>query len=67
MSTKARKERKAAGEAFVRTPKVGTPVTERVENQPRSIFVPGTRKLLRVGLPTRVVARLKARGIEAQK
>jgi len=67
MSTKARKARKSAGVKFVRTPKVGTPVTERAENQPRNIYVQGTRKVARFGLPSRVIARLKAYGIEAKK
>jgi hypothetical protein len=67
VSTKARKERKRAGVAFVRTPKEGTPVDERVENKRRPIRPLGSLVPRRFGLTSKVVARLKAFGLDAEK
>lgn len=62
MSTAARKERKRTGIPLVRVPKEGTPVIDRIENQPRLIKSGWNTRL---GLPSKAKARFNARGIEA--
>jgi hypothetical protein len=66
VSTAARKARKKSVngiELFVHPAKVGTPPTERLANQPRSI-VGRPNKVTRFGLTKKAERDLKARGID---
>jgi len=61
MSTATRKARKRAAVPFSRVPKVGTPVDERAENQPRDLNGTAWLKQPRFGITSHVAARLGAR------
>jgi hypothetical protein len=67
VSTKSRKERKRAGIPLLRVAKEGTPVDERAENKRHAIRPLGSLVPRRFGLTSRVVARLRAYGFDAEK